>query len=77
MKYRCIKPFSVPKFDDAGYETGKDFTVEKGSIWELSESGDSIIGGEIHLDSDKYGWLEISNEDLAEYFELEQENDHV
>lgn len=74
MKYRCIKPFSVPYCDGDGFEIeNKDFIVEKDSIWETSD--DSIIGGEVHLDNDKFGWLEISNEDLAEYFEPVEDGD--
>jgi len=72
MKYKCIKPFSVPYFDGDGMEIeNKDFIVEKGSIWEISD--ESIIGGEIHLENDS-GWLEITNEEFKKCFKQIKEN---
>jgi hypothetical protein len=74
MKYKCIKPLSVQKCDDDGFEIeNKYFWVDENSIWQTSD--ESFIGGEIHLDSKK-GWLEVSNETLKEYFEPIKEVNH-
>nr|DAG05087.1 MAG TPA: hypothetical protein [Siphoviridae sp. ctuy39] len=71
-RYRCIKPFYVDKYDEHGFLIENSGTViEKGKIYELDESGCTIIGGEVHLDAvDDGSWLEITNDDLEEYFDL-------
>lgn len=45
-KYRCIEPFYVEDFD------GNGFLIEEGSIWGKTE--DNYIGGDIHLELEKY-----------------------
>lgn len=70
-RYKCKKPFCVEKYDDDGFLIENDVVViDKGKIYELDESGNTIIGGEVHLDSvDDGSWLEITKERLEEYFE--------
>ena len=67
MKYRCIKDFQVGTCDGDGFSTGKEVTIPVGSIW-YDEGIDVMSTGEIHLDSDEHGWLEIYKSDLEEYF---------
>lgn len=70
-RYKCKKPFCVEKYDDDGFVIeNDDVVIDKGKIYELDESGNTIIGGEVHLDSvDDGSWLEITKERLEEYFE--------
>lgn len=70
-QYKCKKLFCVEKYDDDGFLIeNSDVVIDKGKIYELDESGSTIIGGEAHLDSvDDGSWLEITKEHLEEYFE--------
>ncbi len=44
--------------------------IVKGRIYELVESGYTVLGGEVRLDAvDDGSWLEITKEDLEECFE--------
>lgn len=69
-KYKCKKSFCVDKYDADGFLIENSATViERGKVYELEESGSTIIGGEVHLDSvNDNSWLEITNEHLKEYF---------
>lgn len=71
-KYRCIKEFTVPEIDDDGYETGNDLIIKKYSIWELGN--DNPIDAEITLDGSG-GWIGLSKENLADYFEEMKEGE--
>lgn len=68
--YKCIKELDLPKCDGDGFDTGKVMRVKLKSVWNTPEEGYDcrIIGGEVRLESDKYGWIEISNESLKECF---------
>lgn len=70
-KYRCIKSFSVDTYDEDGFLIpNKEKVVEVGSVYNLDESGSTIIGGEIHIDNyDDSSWLELSKESFEELFE--------
>lgn len=70
-RYKCKKSFCVDNYDADGFLIENSATViEIGKVYEFDESGSTIIGGEVHLDSiDGSSWLEITNEDLKEYFE--------
>ena len=70
--YKCKKAFCVDNYDADGFLIENNSTViEEGNIYELDESGHTMIGGEIHLDAiDNGSWLEITKEFLEEYFEL-------
>lgn len=68
-KYKCIKAFSVPRFDEYEEEIeGKSFYVRKGSKWEESEDFYPIDAEIILLKDNGVDWLGISNETLAEHF---------
>jgi len=70
--YKCIKGFSIEKCDDDGFDIeGEYFEVEKDSIWHIPEEEDyRLLGGEIRLESNSFGWIEIPLEYLKEYFEV-------
>lgn len=72
-QYKCKKSFCVEKYDDDGFLIeNSGVVIDKGKIYELDDSGHTMIGGEIHLDSiDDGSWLEITKEDLEEYFDEE------
>ena len=72
MRYKCIKAFSIPECDENGFITEKYLPVEKGTMWELDDSGYNFIGGEVRLetvDPASGRWLEITEDTLEEYFE--------
>ena len=71
-RYKCIKSFCVDNYDADGFLIENSSTViEKGKIYELDESGHTMIGGEVHLDAvDDGSWLEITKEYLEYCFEL-------
>lgn len=72
-EYECIKPFSVPCYDTEtnSYDESQFYNIEVGSIWEQEDDDNdfscSFTGADIHLEGDN-GWLEISEEELQEYF---------
>lgn len=68
MRYRCIKPFNIEKYDEDCMPTGKYNTIAKDSIWEKIE-GANYIGGEVHLESEDLSWIEITEDTLEAYFE--------
>lgn len=70
-QYKCKKPFVVDKYDTDGFLIeNSGVVIEKGKIYELDDSGHTMIGGEIHLDSvDDGSWLEITKDHLDEFFE--------
>lgn len=69
-QYQCTKGFSVEKCDDDGFTIeGKYTIIEEDSIWNIPEDGKyRLIGGEVRLESDEFGWIEMSKETLGEYF---------
>lgn len=81
MKYRCIKEFSVDKYDEDGFLIeGKYLTVPVGSVWQRQESEliYNIIGDKdcVHLEriwksqkAKSHPWIEITKEHLAVHFE--------
>lgn len=71
-RYKCIKSFCVDNYDADGFLIENSSTViEAGKIYELDESGYTMIGGEVHLDAvDGGSWLESTKERLEECFEL-------
>ena len=73
-QYKCIKSFCVDKYDDDGFMIENDsMVIEEGKIYELDESGYTMISGSdhVHLDAaDGDSWLEITKENLEECFEL-------
>lgn len=69
MKYRCVNEFYIEIYDDDWMPTEEYKKIPSGSIWELDEHTNNI-GGEVHLDNDEMGWIEISRDTLEECFEV-------
>ncbi|EQB4340918.1 hypothetical protein ACYJ2U_001637 [Clostridium botulinum] len=69
-QYQCIKGFSVEKCDDDGFTIeGEYTTIEEGSIWNIPEDEKyRLIGGEVRLESNEFGWIEMTKETLMEFF---------
>lgn len=68
MEYTCIKELSLPEVGEDGFETGNQVYIDEGTVWELQDNKFSIIGGDVRLESENLSWIEISNEELKEYF---------
>ena len=72
MRYKCIKDFSVDKYDDNGFLIENEYVnIEIGSVWEAGDAYNMMIGGldHIHLENiNDYSWLEIPKEMIDEYF---------
>lgn len=68
MKYRCINEFYIEIYDEGWMPTGEYRTIPADTVWELDESTNNI-GGDVHLDNDDEGWIEISRDTLEECFE--------
>jgi hypothetical protein len=67
--YKCTDTFFIDTVDDEGFSLeDEQMTIPKGSIWNLPEEDYRFIGGEIRLESDKHGWIEITNETLEQHF---------
>ncbi len=74
-KYRCIEEFEVQKVDENGFDTGEWYFVEVDSLWNL-DRGAYCIYGQNRLENDAIlgespSWIEISDEALERYFEVE------
>lgn len=77
MIYKCIKGFTVECVDGDGLDTGATICVEEDSLWQRNEL--SLIDGEVHLDGlegtdDELNWIELSEDELKEYFVIEGED---
>jgi hypothetical protein len=86
MKYRCIKGYTVEKYDADGFlMEGKYFTIPVGSVWEVDSEFPNIVGSTdcVHLDrvwkskkAKSNQWIEVTKETLVEYFEpIEQKGE--
>lgn len=71
MKYKCLKTFYLEKVNGDGFTLDDEYlTVPEGSIWQLPEEVDyRFLGGEVRLESDVIGWIEITEENFQEFFE--------
>lgn len=73
MKYECVETFSVPMLDEfEGNETGEEFKVLEGSVWE-SEEPVAASDSEVFLTRDDGGWLDISRDLFESMFNVELE----
>lgn len=72
--YKCIKSFAINTVDDNGFTLDDEqFVIPVGSLWDLPEESEyRFIGGEVRLESDEYGWIEMPEDDLKERFEIVQ-----
>ena len=79
MKYICKQEFYLEKYDDNGFPIENKYTrIPKGSIWKEDVDNPKFIASEdsVHLDrrykskkSKTSQWIEITRENLNEYFE--------
>jgi len=68
-EYKCIKAYVVPIYDEDGFETEKRSNIKENTIWHTPEDKNyRFLGGEVRLESDKLGWIEISNDTFKECF---------
>lgn len=65
--FKCIKELIVDRLDENESTTGDDFIVEKETLWELEEQ--AYISDVRLVKLKTYGWLEVCEETLNEYFE--------
>lgn len=73
--YECVKNFSIEKCDGDGFSLDEQFIIEKQTVWNVPEDRDyRLVGGEIRLENDNLGWIEISKEDLQEYSKEAEED---
>lgn len=70
-KYKCIKEFYVPKYDENDSLTDEYITIHKGSIYEYTQGyiGESDIRLYLEDGDDDCGYLDITYKRLNEYFE--------
>jgi len=70
--YKCIRGFSIEKYDDNGFSIeGEDINIKENSIWNIPINKNyRFIGGEVRLENNEYGWIELSKEHLDEYFKI-------
>jgi hypothetical protein len=74
MKYKCVSGFSVFCVDDNGFSIeNKYLDVKKDTIWDLDDSENRMIGGEIKLEREvnekTFQWIEITKETFESCFE--------
>lgn len=71
--YKCIKSFSIPTCDGDGFQVEDEegfldeMIIENETIWYVPENADyRLVGGEVRLENDDLGWIEISKETFYE-----------
>lgn len=68
-KYKCIKTFAVPERDDfEGNQTGKDFQIIEGSIWQ-SEEPIKDNETEVVLTKENGAWIDIHKDVFDRMFD--------
>lgn len=75
--YKCIKGFSIEVCDGDGFTIENEYMdINKGSVWTIPEDKDyRLVGGEVRLENDEVGWIEITKEHLEEHFKLISESE--
>ena len=72
MKYKCIKGFSVNKYDDDGFLIENEYeNIEIDSVWKTDDTANMMVGGLEHIRLENIkdcSWLEIPKEQIDEYF---------
>lgn len=74
--YECIKGFLIEICDGDGFTIENEYMdINKGTIWQIPEDKDyRLIGGEVRLENDELGWIEITKEHLEKHFKLISES---
>lgn len=71
-KYKCTKSFSVDEYDDNGSMIeDRQFVVEKGTVWEVSDEKYRFVGGNdsTRLEDADGRWLEVYDDTIAYHFQ--------
>lgn len=70
-KYKCIKEFELPVYDENENPTDDYHTVRKGSVYEYSSDyrGESDIRMYLEDVDEVFGYIDITYEQLEEFFE--------
>lgn len=68
--YKCNRALELPTFDEDGRETDEWMFVPDGTIWHTPQGDSSyrFIGGEVRLENEVFGWIEIASQTLSECF---------
>lgn len=68
--YECVKEFIVEVCDGDGFTIDGEYsTIPKGPLWVSPKDKDyRLIGGEVRLEHEEHGWIEITKEHLNECF---------
>ena len=71
MKYRCIKEFELPMYDEWENPTDDYHTVHIGSIYEYEPDyvGESDVRMYLEDGDSDFDYIDITYERLEEYFE--------
>lgn len=78
MKYKCIKPLLLDRYDENGFlEEDNAMQIEVGEIFEADEDCDYLLIADkpaLRLENARR-WIEIYPDTLAEYFERIEESE--
>lgn len=68
--FKCIKGFVLEVCDGDGFTVDGEYTdIPKDSLWCYPGDKDyRLIGGEVRLENEQYGWIEIPKEYFNEHF---------
>lgn len=71
MKYRCIKEFELPMYDEYENPTNDYHTVHIGSVYEYQPDYKSESDIRMYLEDgdDDFGYIDITYQMLDDYFE--------
>lgn len=70
-KYKCIKAFELPKYDENNSPTDNYGKVEEGSVWEYAHDYVSEADARLYLvnGNSDFDFIDIIHERLEEYFQ--------
>ena len=70
QKYKCIKEFYLPKYDENECHTDEYATIHEGSVYEYTDGyvGESDIRLYLENGDDDFGYIDITYKTLEEYF---------
>ena len=71
QKYKCIKEFELPIYDENECPTDNYNTIHKGSVYEYTDGciGESDIRMYLEDGDDDFGYIDITFDTLKECFE--------
>lgn len=71
QKYKCIKEFYLPKYDENECPTDEYATIHEGSVYEYTDGyvGESDIRLYLENGVNDFGYIDITYKTLEKYFE--------